>query len=221
EVGHAKHGHMWLYLAFLLLSVAVLAAFWMWLMLPSTGGTFSVWLKGWIVSNQLQDWLALVPVFLLGSYMFVVFGLISRRCERQADIYGCRAVSCDDPNCTGHNSATRYPERARGLCNSGIHTFARALEHVNYINGQGAEEVRGGRSLRRAIGGVVAWFRHWMHSTPQRRIDFVMSLTADRSKERRFQRAVAVLRWGLLLGLLCALVALGEAIGWHNLVEEM
>jgi STE24 endopeptidase len=30
---------------------------------------------------------------LFAAYMFIVFGYLSRRCERQADIYGCRLVS--------------------------------------------------------------------------------------------------------------------------------
>jgi prepilin-type N-terminal cleavage/methylation domain-containing protein len=31
----------------------------------------------------------------VSAYVFVVFGFLSRRCERQADLYGCRAVSSE------------------------------------------------------------------------------------------------------------------------------
>jgi STE24 endopeptidase len=37
---------------------------------------------------------ALLPVLVLFAvYLFVVFGYLSRRCERQADIYGCRGTT--------------------------------------------------------------------------------------------------------------------------------
>jgi Zn-dependent protease with chaperone function len=37
---------------------------------------------------------AMAPVLVLfAAYLFVVFGYLSRRCERQADIYGCRGTS--------------------------------------------------------------------------------------------------------------------------------
>jgi STE24 endopeptidase len=165
--------------------------------------------------------MALPPLALLAAYVFLAWGFLSRRCERQADVYGCRAVSCDDPDCAGHDETTRYPERARGLCRTGIRTFVRALDQVAYINGHAAEEERRHRTLGGVVRGVWAWFKHWMHSTTSRRVGFLLSLIGDPAKERRFQRAVTVLRWGLIVALAGALYALGEAVGWERLANEL
>src|SRR4029079_11343421 len=127
EVGHAKHGHIWHYAAFLTLSMTVLAAFLILVVqtLKAKGVELPQWAEGWI---------ALPPVVLAATYIFLVFGFLSRRCERQADVYGCRSVFCRDPICVGHDNATIYPERGRGLCPTGIRTFVRALERVDHLN---------------------------------------------------------------------------------------
>ena len=44
-----------------------------------------------------EDWAQLPFVGLAFAYIFVVFGFLSRRCERQADVFGCRAVSVPVP----------------------------------------------------------------------------------------------------------------------------
>jgi STE24 endopeptidase len=221
EVGHAKHGHIWLYALFLILSMTVLAAFLLlveqWV---NAAGARSAEVRAWIESAQVKDWIALPPVVLVAVYVFLVFGFLSRRCERQADVYGCRAVSCGDPNCAGHDANTRYPERARGLCPTGIRSFVRALEQVGYINGHANEERRQ-RSLGSVVRGVFAWLKAWQHSTMPRRVDFLLSLIGNPAKERRFQRSLSVLRWGLIVALVLALYALGDAVGWQKLLDEL
>jgi Zn-dependent protease with chaperone function len=61
-------------------------------------------LEAWLIADapylfQILDSLklyALLPTLLLfATYMVVVFGYLSRRCERQADIYGCRSTAPD------------------------------------------------------------------------------------------------------------------------------
>jgi Zn-dependent protease with chaperone function len=98
EVGHIKHQHMLFYFGFLLASLVVLAALWnTFVALLGTGPLRAVlgdWLPAWDAWREVYETLALLPlVTLLGAYIFLVFGYVSRRCERQADICGCRAVS--------------------------------------------------------------------------------------------------------------------------------
>src|SRR5205823_12163326 len=91
EVGHIKHRHMLYYLGFLLISLTVVMETWKAIDLQ------------WFINRSAREDLAILPlVASLGAYIFVVFGFLSRRCERQADIFGCRAVSCANVACLGH-----------------------------------------------------------------------------------------------------------------------
>ena len=45
---------------------------------------------------------AVVLLTLLGLYFWLVFGHLSRRFERQADVFGSKVVSCDLPSCPPH-----------------------------------------------------------------------------------------------------------------------
>jgi hypothetical protein len=132
-------------------------------------------------------------------------------------------VSCDNSHCTGHDDETVYPERAQGLCPTGIRTFVRALERVGFLNGrpeQGAEP-EPQHSLWAMLKAGFAWLRAWQHSTMQRRVQFLLSLIGNPERERRFQRAVTVLRWGLIVGLVVTLYVIGNAVGWHELLQTL
>ena len=112
EVGHVKHQHMLFYLSFLMLSMAVAAYAWLALkawMPGLDGGTLApAALDGLPVSAA---WLPVLGGGFL-VYVLIVFGFLSRRCERQADVYGCRAVSCGRPDCVGHEYGPELPPRA-------------------------------------------------------------------------------------------------------------
>jgi STE24 endopeptidase len=100
EVGHVKHHHMFFYILFMMTSLMVLGGL----------GYLGVSL---VAQPEAQAWLqenvpflhalvnglklyALLPIlFMFAIYMFVVFGYLSRRCERQADLYGCRTTKPD------------------------------------------------------------------------------------------------------------------------------
>jgi STE24 endopeptidase len=98
EVGHIKHHHMFFYLLFMATSLLALGG----LGYLAAGLIEQADVQTWLVENtpylhRLLDSLkfyALLPVMLLfAAYMFVIFGFLSRRCERQADLYGCRSTS--------------------------------------------------------------------------------------------------------------------------------
>jgi Zn-dependent protease with chaperone function len=214
EVGHAKHGHIWLYALFLALSMTVLAGVLILVGQQLTAARVEV-------PEWAEDVVVLTPVAVVAAYIFLVFGFLSRRCERQADVYGCRAVSCSDPNCRGHDAKTVFPEHARGLCPTGIRTFVRALERVGYVNGHVGDEPGRGRSLGVLVREFLGWLKAWQHSTMSRRVAFLLGLIENPARERRFQRSVLVLRWGLVLGLVAALYALGDAVGWHTLLQVL
>jgi len=191
EVGHVKHHHMLYYLGFLLVSVVLVGVLWHWL---------AVYLHFDDRKDATLQGLPLVTM--LGAYIFVVFGFLSRRCERQADVYGCRAVSCAQTACCGHEEGVELAPRGRGLCPTGIRTFIEALEKVARLNGISRDN--------------PGWLWSWQHSTIARRVEFLQSVLADRSLERRFQRRVALVKWGLFLGLLAVLAVLFQTAPPEN-----
>jgi len=190
EVGHVKHHHMACYLGFLSVSLIVLALVWR-------------IVAGAIVEAIPELEAVLAPTFdgaelpllpLIGLYIFVVFGFLSRRCERQADIYGCRAVSCGRTNCLDHDAPVPLLPEGRGLCATGIRVFIQALEKVARLNG-----------ISRSKPG---WLQSWQHSTIARRVEFLQNMLTDPAVEPRFQRRVGQVKWALFVGLGAILVLL-------------
>jgi Zn-dependent protease with chaperone function len=95
EVGHIKHHHLLFYFVFLLSSLFAAVGLWETVLV---GLKHTSWFES--VFGVLKDWpeeyegLSQLPLLgLLGIYVFIVFGFLSRRCERQADIHGSRTVS--------------------------------------------------------------------------------------------------------------------------------
>jgi Zn-dependent protease with chaperone function len=191
EIGHVKHRHMLYYLAFLVGSLAIVTQVWERVDLHSALG----------IRQDLLD----LPLFTtIGAYIFLVFGFLSRRCERQADVYGCRAVSCSREYCVGHDDAALVP-RGRGLCPTGIQTFISALEKVAYLNGISRER--------------PGWLQSWQHSTIARRVDFLQKMIREPQIEARFQSALTRLKWSSVLVLGVLLLLVGQKWGWSGLLS--
>lgn len=189
EVGHVKHRHMLYYLGFLVISLTVVAGVWKAADLER------------ILDLTLREDLAVLPLFaLLGTYIFVVFGFLSRRCERQADIYGCRAVSCGSRDCEGHGKGVALSAGGRGLCPTGIRTFIDALEKVALLNGISRDK--------------PGYLQSWQHSTIARRVEFLQRMLHDPSLEHRFQRVVGFVKWAFLIVLGTLLLGLEAQQGW-------
>lgn len=108
EVGHIKHHHLLFYLAFFLTSVILLSVLW-----DAAGGvvkrTFSPEFLTAIGADDLEMFTSFAKLGVLAAYMGLFFGYLSRRCERQADLFGASTVNTD--------------------------AFISALEKVAYING--------------------------------------------------------------------------------------
>jgi Zn-dependent protease with chaperone function len=100
EVGHIKHHHMLLYILFFVGSVILLTGVWKCCeavldpppAAATSPGQRTAPAPPWMASAEIAAGPALLTI--VSAYVFVVFGYLSRRCERQADLFGCRAVSC-------------------------------------------------------------------------------------------------------------------------------
>jgi Zn-dependent protease with chaperone function len=195
EVGHVKHAHMLFYVGFLVLSMSAVA----WCCNLATDSV--TLLKSLLADNE--SWGTYPFVGIVAAYVFLVFGFLSRRCERQADVFGCRVISCDRHDCQSHDAQARLLPGGRGLCPTGIRTFIEALEKVARLNG-----------ISRHKPG---WLQSWQHSTIARRVEFLQHMLLDPGLEPRFQRTVGRVKWGLVIGLACAFVVLAVIQWWHEL----
>jgi STE24 endopeptidase len=139
----------------------------------------------------------------LGLQFWFVFGYLSRRFERQADVYGSKVVSCDHADCPTHsdpdNDLAPEPATARrlSLCPVGIRIFADALASVARSNGLD----RGNRS--------------WRHGSIANRIAFLEGLERHPEREHNFQRGVRRLRLGLGFILTTAVVISAVSQIWE------
>lgn len=125
------------------------------------------------------------------AYFGLIFGVLSRRFERQADVFGCRAVSCGRVDCPPHPDldSREGVELVDGpLCPVGIRIFVNALRNVAMLN------------------GLDPLARSWRHGSIARRVAFLEGLEGKPLAERRFQASVSRLRAGLALALILGLV---------------
>ena len=210
EIGHVHHRHIVFYAIFLLLSAATV----------SLAGAAAVGLavdagaETWLA--DAGDWLHLPPLVGMGAYLFVVFGLLSRRCERQADVFGCRAGSCGDPACVGHDETTVLGPPGLPVCPTGARAMTRALDRVLALNG--ADDPRPARSRRRRLMGVL---KAWQHGPIADRVEFLHRLADDPDLADRIDRRVRRFRWGLLAILVAAFAGLGSWIGWADVWRQL
>ncbi|MBN1513256.1 MAG: M48 family metalloprotease [Phycisphaerae bacterium] len=123
------------------------------------------------------------------------FGWISRRFERQADLYGARCLTqlvdrCDLP-CGRHPGG--LPGNPDALCATAAGTFVETLDRVAVLNGIPHDE------------------RSWRHSSMASRMQFLRSLAGDVARLRMYDRLIHWVKAGLWAG---SLVGLAIA-GWY------
>jgi Zn-dependent protease with chaperone function len=195
EVGHAKHWHIPYYALFFLLSAPAVAA------VVGLGFTGLAEMS-WIDAKAWEPWAGLPPLGALLAYLFVVFGFLSRRCERQADIYGCRVASGGD------------------LSANGIDAMIRALERVADLNGMDASKGNTPETLSfwKRFWGLV---RSWQHGPITERIRFLSELMRNPDMERGIQWRVFLLRCGLILVLLAVVTGIAAVIGWQEMARAL
>src|SRR5262249_3780032 len=81
----------------------------------------------------------------------------------------------------------------------------------------GPQPRAGGRGLGQVFGFLTAWLWSWQHPTIPKRVAFLRRVAEDPAVERRFQRRVALVKWGVVVGLVGALLAVGLIWGWDVL----
>ena len=193
EIGHIAHRHLVSFGLFIVGSLGVYAL----TDAAITTMMLQIPRPPWLAAEGIPALILELAVALLvvGVYFLLVFGHLSRRFERQADVFGCRVVSCGQSDCPphfdldddpSHEANHNHPSPSKtALCPIGIRIFVTALTNVAELNGM----------------KPGAW--SWRHGSIRRRIAFLESLTNQPEAERKFQTGVTRMRRGvaLVLGL--------------------
>ena len=194
ELGHVVHRHLIWYLVFMLVLpviVLILEAEQHRLQLPS-------WLPLDLVTTMIG----------FGAFLFA-FGYVSRRFERQADVFAARTLE----GLTGERLTGEFagPSHVGPL---GATVFASALQKVALINNMPIEpRGRWEGGLVRRIGYVLERIgdatNNWLHGSIAQRMRTLHRMSTDPAHTHRFDKRMARLYVALLV-----LLVVSGAVAW-------
>jgi STE24 endopeptidase len=170
EVGHIVHRHMLWYVVFFAILVMFTAG---------PGAQLAQWMDRWAAARwstgvaggprvlgvsyeHLRDLAALASLF---GGVFVLFGYLSRRFERQADVFAARMVQSNwasAPEAPGGNGPA--------VGEFGAAVFAGALHRVATVN------------------NIPVGARSWCHGSIARRMKYIRELAVDPARTAAFDR---------------------------------
>jgi STE24 endopeptidase len=182
EVGHVRHHHLWFFIAFLLGSMSFLVM----ALSALTPIAELVIGRGAATHVYAMAQGLILPSACLALYFGIFFGFLSRRFERQADIFGCRAVSRAAMGCD-ESSMISLRRDDPPLCREGIQIFVQALEKIAALNG----------AIREA--------RSWRHFSIAKRVEFLKALAERPELDQSFQRVVLLLKVLVVASLIAGL----------------
>jgi STE24 endopeptidase len=206
ELGHVAHRHLPFFGFFFLGSLGLLSLATRVFSLPSAWFERLPLIPADQISRVGEFAEAALILGTLGVFFWLVFGHLSRRFERQADVFGCKVVSCGVSECPPHfdlEEGNYGLEAANSLspalCPVGIQIFSDALTKVACQN------------------GIDATARSWRHGSIANRLKFLQRLQADPGGERFFQRSLSSFRLMLAVVLLIMLIVAGLTRSWELL----
>ena len=182
EAGHVKHHHI----VFLVLSALACGLL---VLLLGNGiiiGLERLWPEQ-SAFNQYSQWMGEAAIVPLAVVWVLVFGWISRRFERQADVHGAQSVAAQG------TEPAETPERGAGsgrLDMYGTQVMAAALVRVALLN------------------GIPTEARSWRHSSIGSRARFLQYLATSDNALARFSRRLRVLKAVILVIVVLALAGL-------------
>lgn len=213
EVGHVVHRHMAWIIVFLMILV---------LLVVGPGKLASDWMQHTPIAPEVWGMITLVST--AGGF-WLLFGYLSRRFERQADVYAARIMEATRPADPASSAAALGPlldgtdshlapiatpvESHVGVY--GAQLFASALHRVAMINNMPVtprNRPASGflRQLRYTVGSMSDLAHDWLHGSIPSRMNYLRTLSTDPTLTSRFDKLMARL-YGSLLFLLVALAA--------------
>jgi Zn-dependent protease with chaperone function len=133
---------------------------------------------------------------------FLTFGFVSRRFERQADVYAARTMQKQ----SDISESSYVGEYGAGIFNS-------ALQRVAIVNNISIRpRQRRAENLRQRLLGSFDWMlalaNNWLHGSVASRMDYLQHLSSDPRRTSRFDRRMR----GVYLTLMTALVISATAV---------
>jgi STE24 endopeptidase len=224
EIGHIVHRHMWWYAAF----SVMLALF--------TLGPVSLVLEK-IPATAIHNWMSpdvqrfrvalntqIITALSLGMFV-LLFGYLSRRFERQADVYAARTMTATqahrgvvirhvnpelDPAQAPAATALPAPDAPLAASPNPPPTN---LPAPNHVGAYGATVV--GSALQRVavINNIPVAAREWLHGSIHSRMQYLRHLSADPGLTQTFDRR--------MVRLYAALLAIIVTLGAWNAVQYL
>lgn len=207
ELGHVVHRHMaWLVVFFTVLTLFVMGA--------------SVWLTQWLTRYGINDGptegIVVASAYLLK--FLLLFGFVSRRFERQADVFAARTMESSRAGVPA-SSASDVLLAARQLSlaaggTAGAGTLAirgGSLPENGHVGRYGATIF--GAALQRVaiVNNIPVKSRSWCHGSIATRMQYLRELSADPARTARFDRFMLFLYGALVFGLFA-----GAAFCWAS-----
>ena len=131
-------------------------------------------------------------VFLAG-YWLGFFGFLSRRFERQSDLFAARTVDCPgrrfEGACAMHRPESVAADDPYLVCGHQAWAFTSSLEQIALLN------------------GMAARARSWRHFGIARRMRFIDDAVGRPDRVRRYDRRLRLLKWLILAAVLAATAA--------------
>ncbi len=195
EAGHVKHHHIPYFLMFALSSGCLVTV-------------FSVYTRSLAQTNYpLYQALLAGLGLLIAAKWGLLFGWVSRRFERQADIHGVRTLTLTGVPCTQPcllHSPDAAENSAKGdqrpLCATAAQIFAAALHDVALLN------------------GIQPEARSWRHSSIASRSRFLQLLAGNPQRHAAFERTVRWTQRGIFVATAGLCIWAADAVGIWRVV---
>jgi len=169
EAGHIRHWHLPYFGLFALISMYV-----------SGGVLVLVGFIGFFSDPANAGLLQLIGLGVLLLCWLFGFGWLSRRFERQADLYAVRCLTPDVRSCLDRCPVHGAAKMA-GLCLTAANLFGRTLLRIADLN------------------GIPREASSWRHGSIESRCRLIADLADDPAKLREFDRSILAAKIGLIL----------------------
>lgn len=205
ELGHVVHKHMaWLVVFFAVLTLFVMGI----------GAWLSEWMTRYGIKDGPAEGIVIASAYLLK--FLLLFGFVSRRFERQADVFAARTMELSRAGVPGSSAsevllAARQLSLAAGAASAGgaMSLYNDAMTQDGHVGRYGAHIF--GAALQRVavVNNIPVKARSWCHGSIATRMQYLRELSTDPARTARFDRFMLFLYGALVFGLFA-----GAAFCW-------